>query len=357
METDNRNLPANPEILEHAAVNSTQTLGRRLRNFLTAGTGSWFYFASVVILIWGLSLTLLTFYRNDPSPAALAQNQPTQPTPQVLGEEASIRGDAPQKPQEPPLFVKTNDMDYSSVTAKSFLVYDGNTGQILAKKNKDLRLPIASLTKIITGLVAYDNLDFNALLTVAQSDIFNVSPILHLAIGDQIKINDIFDSMIVGSANDAAMALANHVEKVTGRDFIELMNEKAQVLGMANSKFSNPLGFDSKDNYSTAADLKLAVDASQQLAVFSNLGRRTSFYFSGLSGLGYKIFATDKLLSSHPEIEAVKTGYTENSMGSIIVKVSHQGRKLIFIVLDSVSRERDLEKLEQQIIDSYSLPQ
>lgn len=273
--------------------------------------------------------------------------------PRVLGEITSIRGDVtgPATPED--TLKRIREPDFKNISAKSFLAYDEQTGQTLAEKQPDLRLPVASLTKLITALTVYDNLDLSSRFTIGKKDEFSVAPVLRLAEGDEVKVNDLFDSMLIGSANDAALALADHTESATGRNFTDLMNQKAKNLNMSNSNFSNPLGFDSTGNYSTADDLKQAVNVLQQLSAFTSLGRRTGYSFSSSAGKIFKIQSTNKLLETHPEMEAVKTGFTENSKGSIIAKVNWSGRKIIIIVLGSQDREKDLVNLEREIMESY----
>jgi serine-type D-Ala-D-Ala carboxypeptidase (penicillin-binding protein 5/6) len=271
--------------------------------------------------------------------------------PQVLGESTSIRGQ--QLPQTEPPINQINGPDTSGVEAKSFLVFDLSTGQELLEKNSDQKFSIASLTKLLTGLVAYQNLDLNQDFTITGQDILKVSPDLDFTVGDSVKASDIFDSMIIGSCNDAALALGNYVSQVTGQNFVSLMNREAQSLGMQDSHFANPMGFDSPDNYSTAEDLKKLITATQQLAVFKNLGRRTDYQFSSNSGNIYSTVATDTLIKSHSDIQAIKTGYTNEAGGAMATKIDIGGREIVILVLDSANREEDTLKLKSIVSNSF----
>src|SRR4029077_21109724 len=101
------------------------------------------------------------------------------------------------------------------------------------------------------------------------------SPALNFLVGDSVKADDVFNSMLIGSCNDAALALADDVTGQTQKNFVDLMNQEAKTLGMANSSFENPMGFDNFNNYSTAQDIKILITETQQLAVFKDLGRMT----------------------------------------------------------------------------------
>lgn len=242
----------------------------------------------------------------------------------------------------------------NGISAKSFLVFDLATGQNLMEKNGNSKLAIASLTKLVTGLTAYENSDFNKSLLVSSKDIINVRPTLGLKPGDEVNALDVFDSMLVGSCNDAAQALANFTAGQTGKNFVELMNTEAKNLGMNDSEFSNPLGFDSQNNYSTAEDLKILIEAAEKLAVFKNLGRRAAYSFSGGAGKTYYASATNKLLAAHPEIQAIKTGYTQAAGEAMATKVEVGSRQVVIIVLDSLNREADTLRLEQILQNNFS---
>jgi len=246
-------------------------------------------------------------------------------------------------------------IDLEGVSAKAVLAYDLETGQILGGKNSGLQLPIASLTKLLTAWVVYQDGDLNDIVEIKNTDLVNVKPVLSLTPGDKIKISDLLNSMLIGSNNDAALALSNYVAEKTGQDFALLMNKAAKELGMRDSQFSNPFGFDYKGNYSTAADLQKLVNATQSLAVFTHLGRAQNFEFTSQSGRRYFTKATNRLLLKHPEIEAVKTGYTESSKGSMITKITLGGRKVILIAISSENREADTLKLEQVLSEYFTV--
>ncbi len=268
--------------------------------------------------------------------------------PQVLGASIDLRGQAPAV-ITPVLGSGFND---SRVTAKSYLVADVLTGNVIAEKNGGQKEYIASLTKLLTGLVSYQSVDINATVTLTSADEFNVSPILYLRAGDGVKLVDLFNAMLVGSENDAALALSNHVATMTGRNFVYMMNSGARALGMVASNFSNPLGFDSPNNYSTAQDLLKLVMATQKLAVFTSLGRQTGYNFTGSLGRLYSAKATDTLIAGHPEIQAIKTGYTQGAGQAMITKATENTHSIYIIVLDSQDREGDTLELEQQIFNN-----
>ncbi len=235
------------------------------------------------------------------------------------------------------------------------MVYDVASGGKLAHLNENYPVPIASLTKLMTAYVAYKHVDLSTeTVIVGNGDGLDVSPALGVRFGDHIKAIDLFNSMLVGSANDAAQVLANYVARKTDLPFAMLMNQEAEQIGMKDSHFSNPVGFDSETNYSTAADLQLLVNAAQQYKAFALVGRETVYKFKSDDGFNYSVRATNKLVAGDPEISAIKTGFTEDAQGAMITEIKHDGHQFIIIVLASPNREQDTLKLKKAIIESYS---
>jgi serine-type D-Ala-D-Ala carboxypeptidase (penicillin-binding protein 5/6) len=285
------------------------------------------------------------------------KNQASSGSRQVLGAEVSelpiqTRGEEP--PPEPPKFpTLQKPLFIDSIRAKSFLVYDLKTHATLAEKNSTLQLPIASLTKLMTAFVVYKSLGLEGLVEIKAKDRVGTSPELNLIEGDIISVKDLFAAMLIGSENDAALTLSHYTESTLGTKFISIMNDEAKQLHMNDSQFSNPLGFDSINNFSTAADLQKLVDATQSLRAFSLYGRNTQYHFSGSLNQVYYSRATNKLIAKDPEITGIKTGYTEGAGGAMIVKATRNDNNIIIIVLGSQNRENDTEKLKNMVFDNY----
>ncbi len=302
----------------------------------------------VLVFVGQIGAVLLPLPLNS----LLAQG-PVLNQPQVLGVTTSrIRGGEVDFANK---ISKISEPNTSGISAKSFIIFDMLNGDVLTEKSSHQRLGIASLTKLMTGLVAYKQADLNKPFLIENKDTFSVNPVVGLVPGDEVKALDVFNAMLVGSSNDAALGISRYVSQETGRNFIELMNEEAKNLGMEESHFSNPRGFDSDYNYSTAADLKILISAAEQLAVFRNLGRRETYRFTGKLGKIYLAPATNKLLESHPDIEAIKTGFTENSGGAMATKIKVDDREVVIIILGSQDREADTLKLKDEVLKNFKV--
>ena len=237
-----------------------------------------------------------------------------------------------------------------SVIADSFLVYDENSSKIIAQRNPDTAVAIASITKLMTAYVVqkYGNLDDTWAVNSASTN--NINPVLGLTVGDKVLIQDLVNAMIIGSANDAAQSLGLYLGGLKNQSMIEIMNQEADKLGMSSTHYENPIGFDSEQNYSTATDLKVLVEKTRNLKMFTDLDRKQTYSFTSEFGKYYSIKATNTLISSDSEIHAIKTGFTDEAKGAMITAVYHGNKKFVIIVLGSNKREQDTKTLKQEVI-------
>ncbi len=236
------------------------------------------------------------------------------------------------------------------VKASSYEVIDLSTNSVLLSKRADSSLLVASLTKLMTAwiVVNYGNLSDEYLITSADTKSF--SPALGLSAGDKVLVSDLLNAMLVGSANDAALALSHYIEKKQSKTFPELMNSEAENLKLKDTRFSNPNGFDSDTNYSSSNDLNKLVNELRAKNIFSLTSRASSYSFSGSFKKVYKISATNQLLEKYPDLEAIKTGYTEQAQGSMINLLKTPNTNYLIIVLGSPNREADTLKLREIIL-------
>ncbi len=308
-----------------------------------------------IILFWGvfcialfLSITTGVIISQNHTQAKVSDISINDP--QVLGAYTSnIRGDTVVKTTAP---ITKTPILLPKISAKSYLVYDLQTGTQLFSKEPDTKLPIASLTKLITALIAYNTLDLNNYYIIPDNVNITTEPRLHIPTGEEVKGIDLFNAMLIGSENDVAKIFSVIIGQQTGNSFIDLMNQQAKDLGMLDSEFSNPMGFYSKDNYSTANDLKKLVDETQKYSAFTWVGKQQVYSLQTKTGNNFKAVTTNKLIKDHPDIFAIKTGYTKESLGSMITKINYKGHNVIIIVVASDNRENDTLNLKQLVEDN-----
>lgn len=230
-----------------------------------------------------------------------------------------------------------------SLSARAFLVYDPATGQILFSHNKAEQLPIASLTKLVTALVVMGDSGFTKPILVAGADRTTTRPSLNLQSGDQVLPKDLVGAMLVGSANDAATTLANHFS--TAGEFPEKMNALAGGLGMSDSHFSNPAGFDSGGNYSTAEDLMKLVEYARNKLPYEKIWQKRDYSFVSQGGRKYSIRNSSQVGSKNSNIKLIKTGQTPAAKGNLVALFTDGDKNLVSIVLGSEDRDGETAAL------------
>ncbi|HUL40469.1 MAG TPA: D-alanyl-D-alanine carboxypeptidase family protein [Burkholderiales bacterium] len=238
-----------------------------------------------------------------------------------------------------------------SIAAKSYLLTDYYSKQILVGQNINTRIEPASLTKLMTAYLTFAALKQKQ-ITLEQQ--FAVSTHawhaegsrMFIEPGKPVKVEDLIRGMVVESGNDACIALA---EGIAGSEeaFTQMMNSEAQRLGMKNTHFMNSTGLPDPQHYSTAYDLSLLAAA---------VIRDFPEYYSLYSIKEYKYnnieqFNRNRLLWTDPYVDGLKTGYTENAGYCLISTAKRGSRRLIAVVLDTASD--NLRATESQKLLNY----
>ncbi len=242
------------------------------------------------------------------------------------------------------------------LTAHSAVAFDLNSGTILYSKNLDQQLPIASLTKLMTAIVTVKNADLNAVVTVRRQDLTYVGSTVGLVEGEKIKVIDLIKAMIIPSGNDAALALAGYVAG-TPEKFSEMMNEEAKKLNLVATNFSNPVGWDKwgdKDNFSSSLDIiKIAQEylKYEQLRKISGTKQETVFSIDGK--YVHNLRTTNQLLLDDPKVEGLKTGFTTQALGNLVILYNNNDNYILTVVINSQGRELDSRKLLDWILRAY----
>lgn len=237
-----------------------------------------------------------------------------------------------------------DELDLKSSVA---LVVDQNTNEVLFSKNEAAVLPIASITKLMTGIVISEaNLPMDEIITITNDDIRHAS-FSRLRAGTSMTRRDMLHLALMSSENRAAYALGRTYP--AGIDeFVRLMNAKALMLGMMNTHYVEPTGI-SSDNRSTAQDLAKLVAFASQNATVSSLS--TSHGYQLAVGKRTMQYVNTNRLTSNPnwDIEVQKTGYITAAGRCLVMQTTVAGRKLVMVFLDSMgkySRLGDAERVK-----------
>lgn len=238
--------------------------------------------------------------------------------------------------------------------AKSVLSIDLETGKTLYQKDAGQELPMASLTKLMTILVILDNHDINEIVTVDKRATEVEPAKMYLLAYEKITIGELIKGIIVKSANDAALALAYHNSNSV-EEFAEKMNQKALEMGLRNSHFVNPIGFDDPEQYSTVDDLAIIARTAYKIPLIQQLAPLTKTTAKSVDGKqSHDLDTTNDLLSSYLKVWGLKTGTTDLA-GQCLISVveAPTGEKILNIMLNSPARFTESKILSQWIFDNY----
>ena len=219
------------------------------------------------------------------------------------------------------------------VTGRAWLVQNAATGEVLLRHNERARVPIASITKLMTVLVALAHADLDDLVTVAPGAAAVGGSTINLRAGERLSVRDLVEAALIQSANDAATALATHVGRGSERRFVELMNAKARQLGLRETHFVRPDGLDAPGHVSSARDVtKLARVAMNRPAVREIVARSSDV------AAGRPLSTWNDLLRTFPGVIGVKTGHTSGAGWSQVAAARGRGLTIYATLLGSPTR-------------------
>jgi len=240
------------------------------------------------------------------------------------------------------------------IEAKAAMVMDMDSGAVLYGKAIRARMPMASLTKIMTAVVILENHGLNEVVKV-KNDFKGLEGVrMRLKKYEQITIENLLMGLLIPSAGDAALALAEYHSGSVGQ-FVEEMNRKAQALGLADTHFTNPIGLDEEGHYSSAHDLAILTKYALHFPVFRRIiGLPEAEVKSFDGGITHSFKNTNRLLGSYLDIRGVKTGTTDEAGQSLInLAVSANGHQIIAILLNSANRFQENKGLMDWVFRSY----
>jgi len=213
-------------------------------------------------------------------------------------------------------------------TSSGEIAVELTTGEVLAERNADLKLPMASTTKIMTAIIIIEDCNPEESFTVPDEAVGVEGSSIYLKKGEEISIKDLLYGLMLRSGNDAAAALALHHSGSIER-FAEVMNERAKKIGAYNTNFKNPSGLPDADHYTTARDL----------CIISCYAMRNDFFREIVSTKNYRgeyrTFANkNKMLYKYEGANGVKTGYTVKAGRCLVSSAERDGMDVVCVVLN-----------------------
>lgn len=238
------------------------------------------------------------------------------------------------------------------ILARALVIEDLDSNLILLSKNPSSRIPIASTTKIMTALVACDIYRPNDVLTVP--DLSEVpGSTMGLISGETLMVRSLLYGLLLNSGNDAAYALSYNYPGGT-LAFVEAMNKKAQTLGLSNTHFDNPAGFDGDGHYSSAIDLaEIAKEANRNSQLQRIFSTKETIVYSSDKIISHYLKNLNKLLIL-PGVLGMKTGTTPLAKENLVTLVERDNHTILIVLLGSNDRFGETEKLIDWVFANYS---
>lgn len=222
------------------------------------------------------------------------------------------------------------------IKASALYMVELQSGRVLLEKNPTRRLPPASLTKIMTALVALETAPIHDVVRIDRRALVHRSSLKFQA-GEEFLLRDLLTAMLVSSANDACQAVALHVGGTDSR-FVAMMNERARALGLKNTRFANPCGFDAREHYSTAADLARLTEHALKDSAFAMMVRTVVRDIATVDGTRQIQLRTTNDLLLDPDVNGVKTGHTSKAGRCLIASMFKDGHRLLLVALNVMDR-------------------
>ena len=230
--------------------------------------------------------------------------------------------------------------DVADIPAKSALLMDASSGRILFEKNADEPMAPASITKIMTLLLVFEameegKLSYSDMVTCSENANSMGGTQIWLEVGEQMSAEDLIKATAINSANDAAMALAEHVG---GSEiaFVEMMNQRAKDLGMTNTHFVNPTGLDADGHVSTARDIALM---SRELLKHQDIIKFSTVWMDSLRDGKTGLTNTNKLVRFYKGCTGLKTGTTDGAGSCLSASAQRNGLSLIAVSMGSATSD------------------
>lgn len=240
-----------------------------------------------------------------------------------------------------------------STSATSAILMDIDSNRILYSENIHATRSVASISKIMTAIVAIENADVKSKVTVGEEISKAYGSGIYIKVGEVLTLEDLLYGLMLRSGNDAALAIANYVGGSIDK-FVEMMNETAQKIGMKNSVFKNPHGLDQEDggNISTAYDMAILTAYAMKNETYQKIVG-TKNYNLKTNMNTYSWTNKNKLLRNYEYTTGGKTGFTEIARRTLVTTASKDGMNLVVVTLNDGNDFSDHQSLFEYGFENY----
>ena len=229
-----------------------------------------------------------------------------------------------------------------NTSAKAMCVMEASSQRVLAQKNSSAQLPMASTTKSMTAITAIESgVDLNKVFEISPRAVGVSGTSLYLRAGEKFTLRDLLYGLMLRSGNDAAVAIANHVGgSIEG--FAEMMNAKAEELGLENTHFKNPHGLDDPEHYTSASDLAKIAACALKNSKFKEIVSTYKKTIPLNETEGVRLLINhNKMLKNYDGAIGMKTGYTKKSGRCLVSAAERDNVQIIAVTLDAPNDWQD----------------
>ena len=235
---------------------------------------------------------------------------------------------------------------------KSVVLMDLDSGRILYQKNKDEKRLVASISKIMTAVIALENGSLDDIVEIKEDVLKMYGSNIYVSPGDKLTLRDLLYGLILRSGNDAALSIALHIGK-TEENFVKMMNKKAKEIGMNNTFYENPHGLDEETrNYTTASDMAKLSRYAYKIDEYRKISSTKKWIVqaNNKTDIWYN---RNKLLFRYKYATGGKTGYTPKAGRTLVSTASKDNLNLTIVSLDDYDHYNNHEKLYEYAFNKY----
>ena len=254
-----------------------------------------------------------------------------------------------------PLYVHANDVSIGHISAEAACLIEAESGRILYSKNGSKRMPMASTTKVMTAIVALESgIPLDTKIKVPKEAVGIEGSSVYLRQNEVVTFEMLLYALMLSSANDAAVAIA-YVVSGSIDAFVDLMNNKANELGLVDTNFTNPHGLYDENHYTTAENLAKIMAFAMNNQDFATITSSQSKAFAREDGTSFVLSNHNRLLKTYDGVIGGKTGFTKKSGRCLVTCAKRNGLKLIAVTLDAPDDWNDHTKLYDFGFANYEL--
>lgn len=218
------------------------------------------------------------------------------------------------------------------ISAQNAVLIEQDSGEVLFEKNAHEKQSVASITKVMTAIIAIESNQMDDRIKASRNAIHTEGSSIYLEEGEKMQLEDLIYGLMLRSGNDAAMAIAEHIGE-SEEGFVYLMNEKARWIGMTNTNFANPHGLEEENHYSTAYDMAILMQYAMNNETFQEISG-TSMHSAKTRTYGWK--NKNRLLTQlYKNATGGKTGFTKKAGRTLVTTAANNQHELIAVTLNA----------------------